>query len=608
MSDIAEKILKLKYTKDKDETWEQLAWRVASYVAQPEGDRQDNYAKQFYKIIAEKFFIPGGRILKNSGTGIKNLFNCFFMNIEDSRESIYQVLKDSAEVFAWGGGLGIRISELREEGALIKTSNTPSSGAVSFLELFNLTGDVIQQASRRAAEIALLDIKHPDILKFINYKSILSNKNKLVYEDFIRRGGKDPDKILEKTLIENQLSHFNISVEVTNGFMEAVINDSNWELISPSTGEVVEVVSARELLRTIAESIWRSGDPGLFFVENVKEDNMVNYISDIVGTNPCGEINLLSYEPCDLGSLNLVKFVDEKEKKIDFELMSYVISLAVRFLDNIHDLSENRVEKINKMSRGLRRVGLGVMGWADMLALLEIPYDSEEALKLGEFLSKFISFMAWKSSNYLAYEKGAFPLFDFNKANLTVIKKLGDGFISDEFIEDIKNYGLRNVSVTALAPTGSIALLGGVNSCIEPYFALAYRRYVTEGIGNFAKDTIIEVNPILKKKLEEIGIYDQVKEKILKEGSIQKIEQIPENIRKVFKTAHDISPLWHIKMQSVWQSGVSNAISKTINLPHNSTPEDIYNYIIQMWKNKLKSSTFYRDGSKDFQILNVGTN
>lgn len=652
--------------------------------------------------------------------------NCFFFNIEDSRESIYQCLKDAAEIFAWGGGLGLRISNLREEGALIKTSGTPSSGAVSFLELFNLTGDVIQQASRRAAEIALLDISHPDILKFINYKSTLSNKNQLIYNDYVSRKGKE-DELLKKTLIENQLSHFNISVEVTDKFMEAVINDDNWELISPSTGEVKEVVSARQLLRTIAESIWRSGDPGLFFVDNVKKDNMVKYISEVVGTNPClykdtlmldgdrlvkiseggntfvswktgeketiklttnagyeiivtpdhkimlpdgtfeeaqnllnkeiywgdwvpleetkelkekfnnrlvvtsiepcgvqevwdfsnnthynlangftvhncGEINLLSYEPCDLGSINLAKFVTE-DGKIDLESMMDVIALAIRFLDNIHDISDNRVEKINEMSRGLRRVGLGVMGFADMLAMLNIPYDSEEALVLSETLSKFISKIAWVASSILAVEKGTFPYFDKDKADWHVIEKVFEG---DEFINFIKENGVRNVSVTALAPTGSIALLAEVNSCIEPYFALAYKRYITEGIGNFAKDTIIEVNPILKNKLEEIGIFEKVKERILKEGSIQKIEEIPVEIRKVFKTAHDISPLDHIRIQSAWQKYISNAISKTINLPHNATPEDIYNYIIQMWKYNLKSSTFYRDGSKDFQILNRG--
>lgn len=600
----ADKILKLKYANNPNESWEELAWRVASYVASVEED-WETYAKQFYKIIVEKYFIPGGRILKNSATGVKNLFNCFFFNVEDSRESIYQCLKDSAEIFAWGGGLGVRISDLREEGALINTSKTPSSGAVSFLELFNLTGDVIQQASRRAAEISLMSIRHPDILKFINYKSTLSDRNKLIYDDFLSRGGKDERGILERTLIENQLTHFNISVEITDDFMNAVINDDMWELISPSTGEVVKKVSARWLLGVIADSVWKSGDPGLFFVDNVKKDNMVNYYSDVIGTNPCGEINLLSYEPCDLGSLNLAKFYDDG--KINFELLAYVISLATRFLDNIHDLSYNRVEKINEMSKNLRRVGLGVMGWADLLALLGIPYDSEEALELAEFLSKFISYYAWWTSAKLAKEKGAFPLFDYDKANLNVVEKISDIISNkEEFFDEIKKYGLRNVSVTALAPTGTIALLAGVNGCIEPFFALAYRRYITEGIGNIAKDTIIEVNPILKEKLESLGIYDNVVERILKEGTIQKINEIPEDIRRVFKNAHDISPYWHIKMQSAWQSGISNAISKTINLPHNSTPGDIYNYIIQMWKDRLKSSTFYRDGSKQFQILNSG--
>jgi ribonucleoside-diphosphate reductase alpha chain len=608
-SGIPEKIFKMKYAIREDETWEQMCWRVSSYVAQNE-EEVDYWSAEFFKFIYNQLFIPGGRILKNSGTDVKNLYNCFFFNLEDSRTSIYETLKDTAEVLAWGGGVGLRFSELREKGALIKSSNTPSSGPLSFIDLFNLTGDVIQQASRRGAMIGLLDISHPDILDFFNSKSTLSTNNKKVISDLDRITDKKQE-FLTKVLIDNQLTHFNISTEVTDKFMQAVENDEDWHLISPNTAEVKQTMKARDLLMLMSKHIYESGDPGIIFKDTILKDNMVHYISDIVGTNPCAEITLLSHEPCDLASINLYKVYDMEAKQIDYELLESVVRTAVRFLDNIHDVSYTTVDKVNEMAKGLRRIGLGVMGFADLLAEMNIPYDSDDAEFLADYISWFISYFAWLESISLASEKGAFPYYDKDKVDLHVVEKvLNSPFAPITLdIEKIKEVGFRNVSVTALAPTGTISLLADVNSVVEPFFALAYKRHITQGIENKALDTIIMTNPILERKLRESipdADLEKIAKKILKSGSIQNIEEIPAEIKRVFKTSNEIEPEDHIRIQAAWQKYVSNSVSKTINLKESATVEDIYNALILMWKNNLKSSTLYRNNSKLFQILNAG--
>jgi ribonucleoside-diphosphate reductase alpha chain len=620
LSSVAEKIFEMKYQLG-DEDWDGLAWRVASYVGKVEKDEYGKTTeesieiiKDFYDIIRKRLFIPGGRILKNSDTGVKNLFNCFFFNIGDSREEIYQALKDSAEIFAWGGGLGIRVSDLREEGALIRSTGTYSSGPLSFMELFNTTGDVIQQASRRAAEIALMDISHPDIEQFLRFKSTLNRKNKNLINEF-KRDLKSLERkeynvdVLEKTLIDSQMNHFNISVEISDKFMEAVENDELWDLISPATKKVIKTIRARELLMEMAYQIWESGDPGIFFSDRVKKDNMVKYVSETMGCNPCAEINLLSYEPCCLGSINLSLIFDNGG--LNLELLEYIVRNAVRFLDDVVTLSSNNVPKVNEMARNLRRIGIGVFGFADLLVKVGIPYNSKDALLLGNYLSWFISFFSWLESINLAGERGPFPLYDPEQVDLDVVEKvLTSRYVSQSAsMDEVRKIGVRNVSVTALAPTGSIALVGEANSVIEPYFALAYKRHITLGEANIAKDTIIELNPILfeqlKGKVTEEAI-DKIKEEVIRKGTVQDIDIVPSSIKEVFVTAHDITPQDHINMQAVWQEYISNAVSKTINLPSSSTPKDIYDALIAMWKAGLKSSTLYRNGSKSFQILNTG--
>lgn len=627
-SDVAKSVYKHKYSLRGEEDWAQTCWRVASNVAEVEkqyGATDGEVllkAKDFTEAMLNRALLPGGRIISNTGTGIKNLYNCFFFRIEDSRDSIYDILRNAAEIFAWGGGVGIDVSNLREKGALIKTTGGKSSGPVSFLKLFDLTGDIIQQASRRAAIIAIMDVSHPDIFEFIHCKSLINRYSKAVLEEYERNleisgyTGEFGDGILfdtlEQTLADRQLMHFNISVIITDAFMKAVENDEPWDLISPSTGEVKETVSAVDLMNEIAKHIWINGDPGILFRERVDEDNMVVYLDEKLGVNPCGEINLVSGEPCNLASINLHEVVENGE--INYPKLEYLVRLGVDFLDNIHDISTNKIEEVNEKATALRRIGLGVMGFADLLAELEIPYDSGEAINLAEYLSWFITKFAWMESINLAAKRGSFPAYNPKEADLSVVEKvvtskyMPNDFEIDWFMDSLRDNGTRNVSVTAIAPTGSIALIAEVNSSIEPFYALAYKRFITEGETNQAKKIFVISNPILGKKLTERGLdekeIESINEYILKNKTVQGCDLVPMDLQDVFKTAHDLSPEAHINIQAAWQLYTSNAISKTINLPNDYEEEDIPDLIIKMWKERLKSCTIYRDGSRFFQILN----
>jgi ribonucleoside-diphosphate reductase alpha chain len=621
----ADKIFKMKYAATPDETWEQACLRIAEHVANAElvyGASEEEVAKligDYYGIIYNLVFIPGGRVIANAGTGIKNLNNCYFLPVEDSRSGIYQTLKDAAEIFAWGGGVGYNFSDVREEGAPIKTTGGTASGPLSFMSLFDQTGEVIQQASRRGAQMGMLDIDHPDIEKFIDFKSTPNARNRRLLDEYDRNlkvrvnGQLKATKyydVLEKTLLDDQLTHFNVSVAVSDVFMTCARNDENFNLISRADGSVKETKKARELLNRMATQAWKSGDPGVFFVDRVNEDNMVPYIGKIRGTNPCGEVPLLPYEPCCLGSINLAKFYRAESNSVDLPALEEAVRLGVRFLDDVQEVSSTPLEKVNYYSKGLRRLGLGVLGWADLLAMLEIPYDSEDATQLGDYLSWFISFFAWLESIELAEKRGAFPLFEADKIDRTVLRKTFENSYVP-YSMDVSHMRVRNVSVTSIAPTGSIALIAGANGSIEPFFALAYKRNITEGVGNVAKTSIIEINPILFDKLKKYGLgdkdIDKVKEHVVKHGSVSKCDLVPEKLKAVFKTSGEINWRDHVNMQSAWQNFVSNAVSKTINMPNNATVEDVEQAYMYMWEMNLKGGTVYRDGSKGFQILNAGT-
>jgi len=623
-SNVAKAVYQSKYSLRGEENWAQTCWRIASNVAEVEknyGATEEEVlekAREFTEVMLNRAFLPGGRIISNTGTGIKNLYNCFFFRIEDSRDSIYDVLKNAAEIFAWGGGVGIDISNLREKGAIINTTGGQSSGAVSFLKLFDLTGDIIQQASRRAAIIAIMDVSHPDILEFIHCKSEANKSSLAVIEEFennLKHNGFDKEVVMDtlsRTLADRQLMHFNISVVLSDKFMKAVEEDLAWELISPATGEVKGILMARELMDEIAHHIWTNGDPGVLFRERIDEDNMVPYIDDKLGVNPCGEINLISGEPCNLASINLHSVVENGE--INYSMLEYLVRLGVDFLDNVHDISENKIEEVNKKAIDLRRIGLGVMGFADMLAELEIPYDSGEAIHLAEYLSWFITKFAWMESITLGQERGYFPAYEAEKVNLSNIQSLFESgytpedFDKERFMKELRELGIRNVSVTAIAPTGSIALIAEVNSSIEPFYSLAYKRFVTEGESNKAKKIFVMTNRILGSKLLERGLdeteMESINDYIIENKSVQGCDLVPMDLQQVFKTAHDLAPEDHINIQAAWQSHTSNAISKTINIPNEFEKKDIPALLVKMWKKRIKSSTIYRDGSRFFQILN----
>jgi len=947
-TDVANFVYNSKYSYKGREKWPDTVLRVVNHVAQNEADYK-KWVQEFYNIIYNRYFIPGGRILANAGTEIRNLMNCFYLDVEDSRQGIYETLKNAAEIFAHGGGIGYNFSQLREKGAYIKGTGGKASGPVSFMELFDKTGDVIEQASRRGAQMGILNDNHPDIIEFINSKSILSDKSKR-FVDIVNRlhraRNKEelPEEIrkeISEVLRDTQMTHFNISVGISNRFMEAVKNDKEWELISTSTGKVVRKVKAKGLFKLIAQRAWESGDPGVLFLDRVNEDNIIPYYGELKGSNPCqfpdninidgnrivrigdldkfkftgeytvvedgispiyeadtfyvwktghkkgiklitnagyeikltpdhkiqiengewieakdtlgkelkwgirdykevlrtknynekdlllgflfgdgflhkgneqvfvklnpdieteiseilqrhgfrksslegntvtfvlsknkiwfdkkkfiqytidkripedvfsweidkirdflsglfeangsinvnsqisfktislglakdvqkllllfgipswivvnkpnkvqwhngeyvskqsynlqisprnahkfietigfiserklknyrknekpymsklrvvsiedagysdvydfkmkdeskpwnyaeglvchncGEIFLFDKEACNLGALNLPKFYDGNGG-IDFSLLEYVIRIAVRFLDNVIDLSYTTIPEINETIRNLRRIGLGVMGWADLLAILEIPYNSKEAIELADRISWFITMIAIDESYKLGEEKGAFPLYNPEKVNFAFIEKIMNRYgINYNF-----NRPLRNVSWTALQPTGSIALLGEVNSGIEPFFALAYKKNISLGEDNTIK-TVIIMNSVLEDKLREYGLSEEqineVKEHVLENGTLRNAPHVPEKLQEVFVTAKELSPEEHINMLAAWQNNISNAVSKTINMPYEATPEDVEKAFMYMYDKRVKGGTIYRDKSKIFQVMN----
>jgi ribonucleoside-diphosphate reductase alpha chain len=397
-----------------------------------------------------------------------------------------------------------------------------------------------------------MNIDHPDIQKFINYKNELNPRNLRLMEEYLRnlsivgldRKGQKYFDVMRKTLADDQLTHFNISVAIDDAFMNR-FEDGDEDAVY--------------LMLQIAENAWKSGDPGIFFIDTANEDCVAPYLGRVEATNPCGEVPLLPYEPCCLGSINLERFVEGKY--IDFSYLIDVTKYAVRFLDNVHDLSFTSIDEINAAARKTRRLGLGVMGWADMLAELKIPYDHEDGLTLAKTVASTIQKAAWEASQELAETRGAFPVFDEKKTNWHMLDNLG-----------LEHKPVRNVAVTSIAPTGSIALIADVNSGIEPFFARSYNRNITEGIGNVAKETM----------KQEAG-YEGI------------------------KTAHEIHWRDHIKMQATWQLYTCNAVSKTINMPKNSTVEDVLEAYKLAWNSGCKGITVYRDGSRLFQILEGDT-
>jgi ribonucleoside-diphosphate reductase alpha chain len=538
------------------ETPSQLFRRVARAVASADrlhgaADLADTEEK-FYRMMASLEFLPNSPTLMNAGAPLGQLAACFVIPVEDSMVGIFDSLKTMALIHQSGGGTGFSFSRLRPAGDIVKSTKGVASGPVSFMRIFDVATDVIKQGGkRRGANMGVLRVDHPDILEFITAK-----------------------------VKEDALVNFNISVGVTDAFMEAVRKDEEYDLINPRTGKAERRLRAREVFDLIVNMAWKTGDPGLIFLDEINRHNPTPALGEIEATNPCGEVPLLPFESCILGSINLSKMI--KDGEIDWEKLRSTVRNAVHFLDNVIDVNKYPIPEIERMTKLTRKIGLGVMGFAEMLIELGIPYNSEEALHKAEELMKFISEEGRRMSVELAEERGSFPAFPGS-------------------IWEKRGYScLRNATVTTIAPTGTISIIAGTTSGIEPLFAVAYIRNVMSGI------LLIEVNQTFQRIATKMGFYSrELMVKLSKLASIKNVEEIPEEVRRIFVTAFDVSPEWHVRMQAVFQKYTDNAVSKTINLPHEATPEDVRRAFLLAHELKCKGITVYRYGSKAKQVLSI---
>jgi ribonucleoside-diphosphate reductase alpha chain len=540
------------------ETADELFDRVADAVSKPElsyGGESDKAAakEKFLSMMQNLEFLPNSPTLMNAGRPLGQLSACFVLPVEDSMEDIFEAIKRAALIHKSGGGTGFSFSRLRPKGSTVNTTGGVASGPVSFMRVFNMATEAVKQGgTRRGANMGILRIDHPDILEFIDCK-----KNNA------------------------DITNFNISVGITEDFMNAVANDKEYDLINPSNGKAVSKLSAKEVFDKIVDAAWRNGEPGIIFLDRLNRDNVVPSCGEIESTNPCGEQPLLPFEACNLGSINLCKMLKADEKAIDWGKLSRTVKNAAHFLDNVIDANRYPLREIDEMTKKTRKVGLGVMGWADMLLELGIPYDSDEAVNLADKLMAFITKTAREESAELATGRGAFPIFE--ESTLA------------------KGAAQRNATVTTIAPTGTLSIIAGCSSGVEPVFAYVFIRNVMDGT------ELIEVNPVLKHKLEECGLYsDELMKKIADEGSLAHINEIPEEIRRVFVCAHDISPEYHVKMQAAFQNHTENAVSKTVNFANTATLEDVRKVYMLAFQLGCKGVTIYRDGSRDSQVLNIG--
>lgn len=549
------------------EDWTMLINRVAKNIAGDDKDKQQRY----FKLLDSGNFLPNSPTLMNAGNDLQQLSACFVLPIYDSMESIFETLKNAALIHKSGGGTGFSFSNLRPANARVRSTNGVSSGPISFLRVFNAATDAVKQGgTRRGANMAILNVDHPQILEFITCKEDINN-----------------------------LTNFNISVGITDKFMQAVYKNEDYELIEPHTGKTSGRLSARDVFDTIIRLAHSNGEPGIVFIDRINKYNPTPKIGKIESTNPCGEQPLLPNEACNLGSLNLAAMI--KNGDIDWNKLRTAVYDSVDFLDDVIDRSKFPLPEIDKMVKANRKIGLGIMGWADLLFRLDIPYDSQQALDLASSTMEFIDFHAKTRSMLIAQNKGAFPnfkdsIYDSGKLDREIRKQDWD-----KLQLEIQKNGIRNATTTTIAPTGTISMILNTSGGIEPQFSLVYVKNVMDG------EKLLYINPYFEEAIKKAGIYSkELMEKVSENGSIAHIDKIPEKLKKIFVTSHDINPRWHILMQAAFQKYTDNAVSKTINFPESATLEDIQMAYELAYESGCKGVTVYRDGSRQNQVLNKG--
>jgi ribonucleoside-diphosphate reductase alpha chain len=564
LTDNARTVLQRRYLKkDSDgkviESPEDMFRRVAHHIARAEENYSDAQEAEkmealFYRMMTEFYFLPNSPTLMNAGRRLGQLAACFVLPVDDSLDGIFSALKNAAMIHKSGGGTGFSFSRLRPKDSRVGSTGGVASGPVSFMKIFNTATEQVKQGgTRRGANMAILRVDHPDIREFITCKKY-----------------------------HHDLNNFNISVGVTDAFMESVKMLTSYNLIDPKEKQKVGELNAAEVYLHLVEQAWENGDPGIVFLDRINRDNPTPALGEIESTNPCGEQPLLPFEACNLGSINLSKFVASVDGNpaVDYEGLKEIVWLAVRFLDDTIDMSRYPLPEISAMVEGNRKIGLGVMGFADMLYQMGVPYNSEEALQLVEDLMAFIQLQSREASRELAKKRGTFKNFD------------------NSVFKTKKGCRYRNATITTIAPTGTLSIIAGCSSGIEPLFALSFVRRVMDN------DELLEVNPYFEKVAKEHGFFSsELMNRIAGRGSIADLEDIPEDVRRVFVTAHDVIPEWHVRMQAAFQKYTDNAVSKTVNLPRDATPEDVLKVYNLAYELECKGITIYRDGSKENQVL-----
>ncbi len=559
---VLEKRYLLKDTEGKNiEDVEGLFHRVADAIAQADRHFDENAdtaktAAEFYEMMTNLEFLPNSPTLMNAGRDLGQLSACFVLPVGDSMEEIFEAIKQAALIHKSGGGTGFSFSRLRASGSTVRTTGGVASGPISFMRVFNMATEAVKQGgTRRGANMGILRVDHPDIMDFIHCKS--NNAD---------------------------ITNFNISVGITEEFMEAVKAGRSYDLIDPRSRTAVGEADARTVFQEIVEGAWQNGEPGIIFLDRLNRDNVVPGQGEIESTNPCGEQPLLPYESCNLGSINLVQMLRQRPDgayEVDYDKLAATVKKAVHFLDNVIEVNKYPIEEIEHVTKLTRKIGLGIMGFADMLLLMGLPYNSEEGVAQAEQVMRFVEEAGHAASEELAVARGAFPLFE----------------------ESIYRDGpkLRNATVTTIAPTGTLSIIAGCSSGVEPVFAYVFIRNILDGT------EMIEVNPILKKVLRDRGLYEEgLLKKIAKEGSLAHIEEIPEDIKRVFVSSHDVSPEYHIRMQAAFQKYTDNAVSKTVNFKKEATRDDVRQVYLLAYELGCKGVTIYRDGSRENQVLNIG--